>query len=383
MIPTADTQLYTVDTPGGSPPLLFLSGGFGTVKNWNRSSSASRAGTARSDSTCGRAGSPVRQPTTPCKQRSTTSDASSRRPASNYRSWSDGPTAPRSRCATRHTVAAQVGGLVLIDGAYPIAMLDEAGKEKVRAQFRRLGWIMRILAALGRSAWMSPAESADVVIEMDAVNGELEARLRGVGMPDGLRRRHRRGHGCYRGGDAHGAGRRRRGRGEQPARSVFATTPHKHTQILNKAPDTVVAAIEDVIHQSSVTPGLSGAETATFRSVRIGYAEWRERRRRTRRAVRATWASTGASECGGSPASLRISSATDATGLLTGDDMIEHVVVAQFAQQRLLVLEPLHIRPSLLREPPGMTPPKLICGNVQQHRVEAVLTQLLRLLDVQ
>jgi hypothetical protein len=30
--------------------------------------------------------------------------------------------------------------------------------------------------------------------------------------------------------------------------SVFATTPYKHTQILTKAPDTVVAAIEDVIH---------------------------------------------------------------------------------------------------------------------------------------
>jgi ribosomal protein L18 len=32
--------------------------------------------------------------------------------------------------------------------------------------------------------------------------------------------------------------------------SVFATTPHKHTQILSKAPDTVVAAIEDVIHEA-------------------------------------------------------------------------------------------------------------------------------------
>jgi ribosomal protein L18 len=29
--------------------------------------------------------------------------------------------------------------------------------------------------------------------------------------------------------------------------SVFATTPHKHTQILGKAPETVVAAIEAVI----------------------------------------------------------------------------------------------------------------------------------------
>jgi ribosomal protein L18 len=32
--------------------------------------------------------------------------------------------------------------------------------------------------------------------------------------------------------------------------SVFATTTHKHTQILSKAPDAVVAAIEDVIRQN-------------------------------------------------------------------------------------------------------------------------------------
>lgn len=87
----------------------------------------------------------------------------------------------------------RVGGLVLIDGAYPIAMLDEAARQKVRTQFRRLGWIMRILAALGRSARMPPAESADVVRD-----------------------------------DA-----------------------HTHTRILSRAPDTVVAAIEDVIRRSS------------------------------------------------------------------------------------------------------------------------------------
>jgi pimeloyl-ACP methyl ester carboxylesterase len=33
----------------------------------------------------------------------------------------------------------QVAGLVLIDGAYPIVMFDEAGKDAVRKQFRRLG----------------------------------------------------------------------------------------------------------------------------------------------------------------------------------------------------------------------------------------------------
>jgi pimeloyl-ACP methyl ester carboxylesterase len=35
-IPAADTRLYAVDAPGGTPPLLFLSGGFGTVQNWSR-----------------------------------------------------------------------------------------------------------------------------------------------------------------------------------------------------------------------------------------------------------------------------------------------------------------------------------------------------------
>ena len=32
MIPAADTRLYAVDAPGGTPALLFLSGGFGTVQ---------------------------------------------------------------------------------------------------------------------------------------------------------------------------------------------------------------------------------------------------------------------------------------------------------------------------------------------------------------
>jgi pimeloyl-ACP methyl ester carboxylesterase len=36
MIPAADTQLYAVDAPGGTPALLFLSGAFGTVQNWSR-----------------------------------------------------------------------------------------------------------------------------------------------------------------------------------------------------------------------------------------------------------------------------------------------------------------------------------------------------------
>jgi hypothetical protein len=110
---------------------------------------------------------------------------------------------------------------------------------------------MRIAAAFGRSARMSPAESADVVIEMDAVNGELGPDFAALECPAVFVV----GTGAHSGAtedemrtvraavaDAEKANERV---------SVFATTPHKHTQILSKAPDTVAAAIEDVVRESS------------------------------------------------------------------------------------------------------------------------------------
>jgi hypothetical protein len=130
-------------------------------------------------------------------------------------------------------------------------MFDEAGKEKVRSQFRRLGWLMRIAAALGRSARMSPAESADVVIEMDAVNGELRPDFAALECPTVFVV----GSGAHSGATEDEMGTVRAAAPvavESNERvSVFATVPHKHTQILGKAPDTVVAAIEDVVRRSS------------------------------------------------------------------------------------------------------------------------------------
>ena len=110
---------------------------------------------------------------------------------------------------------------------------------------------MRILALLGRSARMSPAESANVVIEMDAVNGELRPDFAALECPTVFVV----GTGGHSGATEEEMRTVRAAAAEaeasNPRVSVFATTPHKHTQILNKAPDTVVAAIEDVIHQSS------------------------------------------------------------------------------------------------------------------------------------
>jgi pimeloyl-ACP methyl ester carboxylesterase len=228
------------------PALLFLSGGFGTVQNWSRVlrgldgkyrtvrfDARARGKSGRSaDYSVGAAVDDIGR----------VIDATAiERPI--LVGWSHGATLA-VRYAARHPE--RVSGLVLVDGAYPITMFDDAGREKVRAQFRRLGWLMRILAALGRSARMSPAESADVVIEMDAVNGELGPDFAALQCPA----RFVVGTGAHSGATEEEMRTVRAAVTDAEKRnervSVFATVPYKHTQILSKAPDTVAAAIEAV-----------------------------------------------------------------------------------------------------------------------------------------
>jgi pimeloyl-ACP methyl ester carboxylesterase len=250
-IPAGDTRLYAVDAPGGTPALLFLSGGFGTVRNWNRVIRllGRKYRTVRFDARArGKSGRSADY-----SVRAAVDDVGRVIEATGIErpiivGWSQGATIA-VRYAAQHPD--RVGGLVLIDGAYPIAMFDEAGKEKVRAQFRRLGWMMRILAALGRSARISPAESADVVIEMDAVNGELGPDFAALECPTEF----------VVGTGAHSGATEEEMRTVRAAVadaveanervSVFATAPQKHTQILGKAPETVVAAIEDVVREAA------------------------------------------------------------------------------------------------------------------------------------
>ena len=250
MIPAADTQLYAVDTPGSPPPLLFLSGGFGTLQSWDRviRRLGQKYRAVRFDARArGKSGTSADY-----SLEGAVDDIGRVIEATDIKrpilvGWSYGATIAVRYAARRPE---QVGGLVLVDGAYPISMFDEAGEQKVRNQFRRLGWMMRILAALGRSARMSPAESADVVIEMDAVNGELGPDFAALACPTVFVV----GTGAHSGATEEEMRTVRAAAADAEASnervSVFATTPHKHTQILGKAPDTVAAAIEDVVHRS-------------------------------------------------------------------------------------------------------------------------------------
>ena len=245
-IPAGDTQLHAIDAQAGSPALLFLSGGFGTVRNWDRLISRldGQYRTVRFDARA--RGKSERS--ADYSVQAAVDDVGRVIDATGIDrpilvGWSQGATLA-VRYAAGHPEL--VGGLVLVDGAYPIKMFDEACKEKVRAQFRRLGWLMRIMAALGRSARMSPAESADVVIEMDAVNGELGPDYAALTCPTVFVV----GTGGHSGAteDEMRTVRAAVADAERSSErvSVFATSPRSHTQILAKDPDTVVAAIEHV-----------------------------------------------------------------------------------------------------------------------------------------
>lgn len=245
-IPAGDTELNALDSEGGEPAVVFLSGGFGTMRDWNQviRRLAGRHRTVRFDARGrGKSGTSADYSVAGAVEDVGRVIAATGLERPVLVGWSHGAT-----IAVRHAAAhpEHVGGLVLVDGAYPIAMFDQAGKEKVRRQFRRLGPIMRIMAALGRSARMSPAEAADVVIEMDAVNGKLGpdfAALRcravfvvGTGAHSGATEEEMR---TVRAAVADAVESNRRV-------SVFATAPSSHTQILGKAPDIVVGAIEQV-----------------------------------------------------------------------------------------------------------------------------------------
>lgn len=249
-VPAGDTHLAVQDTPGGTPPVLLLGGGFGTIRDWDPvvQRLAGRHRAVRFDARArGRSGT-----SSDYSVQAAVDDVGRVIEATHLErpvvvGWSYGAT-----LAVRHAARnpAAPGGLVLVDGAYPIAMFDEAGKEKVRAQFRRLGPMMRVLAWLGRSAHMSPAESAAVVIEMDEVNGRLGPDFAALQCPTLFVV----GTGAHAGATESEMQRLRASVAEaeatNPRVSVFAVVPHKHTQILAKSPDAVVGAIEAVVERA-------------------------------------------------------------------------------------------------------------------------------------
>ncbi|MGW4706020.1 alpha/beta fold hydrolase, partial [Streptomyces sp. NPDC004285] len=178
-----DARIHGVDTPGAEPPLLFLNGGFSTRRSW-RHVLARLGGTHRTVTFDargrGRSGTPA-----DWSLRATIDDVDRVIEARGL----DLPIlVGRSHGATIAVCCAAeypdlAGGLVLVDGAYPVSVLDEREARRVRERFLRPGPVTRVRAFVGRSSRVPPLEAAEFVIGTDAVNGGLEADLAALRCP--------------------------------------------------------------------------------------------------------------------------------------------------------------------------------------------------------
>jgi len=146
-----------------------------------------------------------------------------------------------------------IAGLLLIDGAYPIAMFTEADKENVRSSFQKMAPLLPVLAMIGKAAKMSADDAATVNIELDDILGKLNTSYDKINCLIYFI--------C--------ASKRSAGGTEEQFRnmrasveplvaqhqniSIYKTLPCTHLQILSQYPDTVVTAIDDLSRSSTLT----------------------------------------------------------------------------------------------------------------------------------
>ena len=246
-VPVAGADLRVVDTPGDEPALVLLNGGFASLNRWRPvlGSLAGRYRTVQFEVRPRRRSAPATY-----SIGAAVDDVARVVEATGVRrpvlvGWSYGATAA-VRYAARHP--GDVAGLVLVDGGWPVSVLD--GDRTGRSEpFGRLPWWTRAASALGLATPPSAQEIADFVLDMDAVNGELAADFAALTCPATF---------VLGSGDHAPATEAEMQRLRSAAAwaaegtriSVFAVAPGDRTRILSRSPDLVVAAIDDVVSQA-------------------------------------------------------------------------------------------------------------------------------------
>ncbi|MCT9088935.1 alpha/beta hydrolase [Streptomyces sp. ASQP_92] len=249
MVAAVDIRLRGVDSLGDGPPLLFLNGGFSTRRQWNRVIDRLGGGYRTitfEDRASGGAGTSA-----DFAVRDAIDDVDRVIEATMLRrpilvGWSHGATIAVCYAAEYPEL---VGGLVLVDGAYPVSLLDEAGKDRVREAFRGSGRFTRVVAGLGGAPGLSPRQRAEAIIATDEVNGTLAADFAALRCPTTF----------VLGSAGHpGASHERtrmigaaaRAAADNPQVTVFATTTGRPTRVLARDADVVAAAIDEVAQRS-------------------------------------------------------------------------------------------------------------------------------------
>ncbi|MEU6865320.1 alpha/beta fold hydrolase [Streptomyces sp. NPDC046876] len=245
-VAAVDTRLRGVDSFGDGPPLLFLNGGFSTRRQWNRviSRLGDRYRTVRFDGRTSRG----RGACAEYSVRDAIDDVDRVIEATVLErpvlvGWSHGATIAVCYAAEHPEL---VGGLVLVDGAYPVSLFDEAGKDGVRERLRGSRRLARCVALLGGAAGMSPRQRAEAVIATDEVNGGLVADFAALRCPTVFVVRSGR-----RPGAPQEQARRMRAAAAQAAAgnaqvTVFATATGRPARLLARDAGIVAAAIDEV-----------------------------------------------------------------------------------------------------------------------------------------
>jgi len=253
-IPVADTVLDANDTEGDGFPLLLLSGQFATQRSWKKllQRLAGRYRVVAYDTRArGRSGT-----SNDYSFASNVDDISAVLQATGIQrpvlvGWSYG-AALAVRYAALHPGA--VSGIVSIDGAYPMAPMDQVERERIRKTWRWMGPLMKVAAAFGLSARMKASQAAESNIELIDVLSKMAADYEQIRCPVTFIV----GTGKHMGAREEEVQKMRAGIDpiveSRPNVTIFATVPASHTQVLPKHPDTIAAAIDAVVGQASQTP---------------------------------------------------------------------------------------------------------------------------------
>ncbi|MDB5185500.1 MAG: hydrolase or acyltransferase (alpha/beta hydrolase superfamily)-like protein [Candidatus Saccharibacteria bacterium] len=251
-VPVADTVLDCNDSGGNGQPVIFLNGAFASQRDWKKVQSQ-LGGTYRTitydERARGKSETSADYSFEGCGEdlAAVIKATGVQRPV--LVGWSLG-AAIAVRYAAEHPD--DITALLLIDGAYPIAMFTDADKEQVRRSFRRMAFLLPILARFGKAARMSADQAADFNIELDGVLGKLGSSYDKISLPVYFICASKRSMG---GTEAQFSKMRASVEplvARHPNISIFKTLPCSHLEILSKYPATVAAAINNLASHATV-----------------------------------------------------------------------------------------------------------------------------------